>query len=218
MAPAAAVAGTAGATAGGITAASGIGAGASVNVFTGAATAGATQGLAGSLAAMPASFSASQFLSLAIGGIQAASALQSGNISEANAQEAADIARQRAELDEANAKAIRRTSVERALILQEQRDRLLASQTSAFISGGIRTNVGVPLLVEAETRADIAKDTGFILETGRVQSAQLRSSAGFRGAKAKRIESIGKSRKRKSRLDAIGIATGASLSFLGVAA
>ncbi len=194
----------------------GIGAGGSAISAIGAGTIPAASALAG--ASIPAAFSASQFLSLAIGGIQAASALQSGNISEANAKEAADIQQQRAELDEANAKAVRRTSVERALILQEQRDRLLASQTSGFISGGIRTNVGVPLLVETETRADIAKDTGFILETGRVGSAQLRSSAGFRNVAAKRIESIGRSRKRRSRLSAIGIATGASLSFLGVVA
>ena len=180
---------------------------------------GAAAGIsAGAVAPAASSIFSSGAISLAIGGIKAASALQSGNISEANAQEAADIQRQRAELDEANAKAVRRTSVERALILQEQRDRLLATQTSAFISGGIRTNVGVPLLVEAETKADVAKDMGFILETGRVGSAQLRSSAGFKNVAAKRLEDIGKSRKRKSRLDAIGIGTGATLSFLGVAA
>ncbi len=178
---------------------------------------GSTVAPAVTATAATSSIFSSGAISLAIGGIKAASALQSGNISEANAQEAADIQRQRAELDEANAKAVRRTSVERALILQEQRDRLLATQTSAFISGGIRTNVGVPLLVEAETKADIAKDMGFILETGRVGSAQLRSSAVFKNVAAKRLEDIGKSRKRRSQLDAIGIGTGATLSFLGVA-
>jgi len=164
----------------------------------------------------PASTFDARSLSLAISGIQAFSELQEGNLAEANAQEAASIERQRAKLDEQNAQAVRRTTVERALILQEQRDRLLASQTSQFISGGVKTNVGVPLLVEAETKADVAKDMGFILETGRVQSAQLRSSALFREGKAKRFEELGKARKKRSRLKAIGTAGGASLSFLGV--
>ena len=137
---------------------------------------------------------------IGVAGAQIGGALRQGD-------EAERLAEERAAIDRANAVATRRSSVERARILTEQGRRLRARQVSAAISGGIRSNVGVPLLIEAQTRADIAQDIGFSLETGRVTSARFRSSADVE-------ERIGKFKKRRSRFDAIGVGAQLGLSFL----
>lgn len=142
-----------------------------------------------------------QNLGMVIAGVQAGGMLRRGREAEA-------IAAQRAAIDRANALAVRKASVERAKILRERGERLKARQTAQFISGQIRTNVGVPLLVEAQTRADITADIGFSLDVGRAESGRLLSSAAFE-------ERIGKFKKRRSRFDAIGVIAGRSLAFLG---
>jgi len=140
-------------------------------------------------------------LGMVLAGVQAGGILRRG-------REAEDIAAQRAAIDRANAAAVRTASVERAKILSERGERLKARQKSQFISGNIRTNVGVPLLVETQTRRDIAKDIGFDLDVGRAESSQFLSSALLE-------ERIGKAQKKRSKLEAIGVIAGKSLSFLG---
>ena len=141
-----------------------------------------------------------QNLGVIAGGLQIGGILKQGKASE-------ELANQRAGVDLANAEAVRRSSVERAKILAERGERLKARQKSQAISGGIKTNVGVPLLIEAQTRADITKDIGFDLETGRVESEQLRGSAEIE-------KDIGRFKKKKSRWDAVGVGVGLGLSYL----
>lgn len=134
-----------------------------------------------------------------IGGLEAVSKLQAG-------REAEEIAAQRAEIDRASAKATRRTSVERARILRERGDITLAQIASAFISKGVR-KVGVPLLAEAQARADIVKDIGFDLETGRVEAGQFLSAA-------EQEKRLGKLKRKRSRFEAIGVAARRTLPFI----
>ena len=123
-------------------------------------------------------------------------------------QTAEDIAAQRAAIDRANAEAVRKASVERAKILTERGRRLKARQKSQFITKGIRTNVGVPLLVETQTRADITADIGFSLDVGRVEAGRFLTSAQIE-------KDIGKFRKKRSKFEAIGVGAERGLSFLG---
>lgn len=139
---------------------------------------------------------------LGLASVQAGGILRQG-------KQAEEYARRRAEIDRANAIAAKKASIERAKILGERGERYKARQKAQFISGGIRTNVGVPLLVETQTRADIAKDIGFSLDVGRVEAGRFRSSADIE-------KRIGKFKRRKSRWDAIGIGAGAGLSYLGL--
>lgn len=142
-----------------------------------------------------------QNLGLVAAGIEAGGALRRG-------REAEDIAEQRAAIDIANAAAVRRASVERAKILAERGERLKARQKAAFISGGIKTNVGVPLLVEAQTRRDITADIGFSLETGRVEAGGFLTRAAVE-------RRIGRAKKKRSKFEAIGVVARRGLSFLG---
>ncbi len=110
--------------------------------------------------------------------------------------EALEIARIRADIDLENAEAARRLSVERAKLVREKGQRLLAKQVVSAAAGGIKVNVGVPLVIAAETKKNITKDIGFILERGREESKFFKTRAAL---------SIyeGKVRKRQSSFDAL---------------
>lgn len=142
-----------------------------------------------------------QNLQAVVAGVQAGGILRRG-------AEAEEIAAQRAAIDRANAVAVRKASIERAKILAERGERFKARQTAAFISGGVRTNVGVPLLVEAQTRADIYKDMRFSLDVGRAEAGRFETSALLE-------ERIGRFKKRKSKFEAIGVIAEKSLAFMG---
>ena len=160
--------------------------------------------LVGPLATKASSFNilTKENIKSVIAGIQAGAVLKRGRESE-------EIAAERAAIDLANAEAVRRSSVERAKILASHRERLVERQKRQFISGNIRTNVGVPLLIEAQTVADITRDIGFDLEIGRVEAGQFRSSAAIE-------KKIGKAKRKRSRFEAIGIGAQRGISFLGL--
>jgi len=116
----------------------------------------------------------------------------------------------RAGIDRANADAAMRRAEEEAKLKLEQGRKLLASQKSAFAAGNVRVDVGSPLVVAAQTRADILKDVGFILEGGEVQRQGYLNSANLE-------EAQGKFYKRKSLWDAItaGLAGVSQIGTLG---
>ncbi len=114
----------------------------------------------------------------------------------AEGEEAERLAQERAAIDIRNAEAVREAAEEEAVIRGERGRRILATQKAQAAAGGIRINVGSPLVIAAETRAAIAKDTGFSLQRARVESEALRESA--------RIEKeIGRAAKRKAKFQAI---------------
>ena len=135
--------------------------------------------------------------------MQVAGTLQQGKESE-------KIAKARAQVDEQNAVAVREASVEKARIQGERGRRELATQKGIAAAGNIRINVGSPLVIETETRADIAKDIGFGLEAGRAESRGLLQSAAFERA-------LGKSARKKSKFDALssGLMGAASIAYMG---
>lgn len=152
-----------------------------------------------------------------IGGIEAASKLQAGRDAQDIAEERAAIAEESAAIKRLNAEQVRKSTVERARIVRERGERFQARNLSSFITGNVRTNVGVPLLLEAQTRADIAKDIGFDLETGRAESGRLVSSAADDIRRAGRFRDIGKARRRRSIFEGIGAIAGRSLPFISTA-
>lgn len=136
-------------------------------------------------------------------GVSIASTLKQG-------KQAEQIANARAQVDEDNAEAVREASVEKARIQGERGRRLLAKQKGAAAASGIRINVGSPLVIETETRANIAKDIGFGLEAARVESTALLSSAFFERA-------VGKAKRKQSKFSALsqGLTGAASIAFMG---
>jgi len=111
-------------------------------------------------------------------------------------KQAEEIGKARAAIDVQNAEAVREASVEKARIEGERGRRLRATQKGAAAASGIKINVGSPLVIESETRANIAKDIGFGLEAGRVESAALLSSAAIERA-------TGKAKRKKSKFGAL---------------
>lgn len=136
-------------------------------------------------------------------GLQVAGTLKAG-------EQAEEIAEARAKIDIQNAEAVREAAVEKAKIKAEKGRRVIATQKSQAAAGGIRINVGSPLVIEAETRDIIARDVGFILEAGREEEQFFRTRADIELA-------TGKAAKRKSRFDAIsqGLLGFGSLAFRG---
>ena len=143
-------------------------------------------------------------IALGVGtGLQVAGTIRQGKDIE-------QIAKARAVADIETAEAVREASVEEARIKSEKRQRMIATQKSIAAAGGIRINVGVPLVIEAETNAEITKDIGFGLQRGRTEADFFRSRAG--------LEIVGgKVARKQARFTALseGLLGGASIAFKG---
>ena len=123
--------------------------------------------------------------------------------------DAKEIAQARAEVDIQNADAVDAAADEEAKIRRDKGRRLIEEQKSGQAAGGIRLNVGSPLVIETETNAAITRDIGFALKRGRTESDAFRSSAGIEIAG-------GKAAKKQSRQKAIaqGIQGFGSIAFM----
>lgn len=121
-----------------------------------------------------------------------------------------EIANARAAVDRADAAAVARRTLEAAKIKRRQGEKLLASQKVRFAASGIRVDTGSPLVVEAQTRADILKDVGFILEQGSTERERYFRSAALE-------EKRGKKLRRRSMWDAVttGLRGIGSIAYLG---
>lgn len=124
-------------------------------------------------------------------------------------KDAEEIAKARAAVDIENAEAVDKAADEKAKIRRDKGRRLISEQKSQAAAGGIRLNVGSPLVIEAETNAAITRDIGFALKRGRAESAAFRSSAGIEIAS-------GKAAKKRSRQKAFaqGIQGFGSIAFM----
>lgn len=151
------------------------------------------------------SFVAVAITAMAVGtGISIAGTLKQG-------KEAEKIGKARAAIDLENAKAARNASVEKARIASERGRKLLATQQGAFAASGIRMNVGSPLVIEAQTREDVGKDVGFILEQGRAEEDYYKSSAAIERAMGKNARSQSKYSAWSQGLQGFG-----SIAFMGM--
>ena len=143
-------------------------------------------------------------IALGVGtGLQVAGTIQQG-------KQAEKIAKARAAADIESAKAVREASVEEARIKSEKRRKILATQKSTAAAGNIRINVGVPLVIEAETNAEITKDIGFGLQRGRTEEDFFRSRAALEIAS-------GKAARKQSKFKALsqGLLGFGSIAFMG---
>ena len=125
-------------------------------------------------------------------------------------EDAQKLAEARAAIDIQTAEAARETSVEKAKIRTERGRRLIATQKALAAAGNIRINVGVPLVIEAETRDIIAQDVGFILQTGREEAGFFRSRAALEIATGKRTK-----KRLRSRAISQGLLGFGSIAFMG---
>ena len=129
-----------------------------------------------------------------------------GTLQQGRQQE--KIAKRQAEIDIESARQTREASVEEARINRERGRILLAQQKGAAAAGGIRLNVGAPLVIETETEAAITQDIGFSLERGREEPDFLRSRAAITRAS-------GRAARRRSRFSALtqGLLGAATIGF-----
>ena len=120
------------------------------------------------------------------------------------------IANQRASVDILNAKYVKENAVEQAGIQAEEGQKLIARQKVSYAASGVMMNVGAPLVVEAQTRADIYRDIGFTLQRGEQQSKLLLSEAEIEKAQ-------GKIARRNSIWDTVSTGIGGlgSMAYLG---
>ena len=140
--------------------------------------------------------------------MQVKSTLQQG-------KDAEKTGKARAAIDIQNAEATRKASVEKARIQKERGRRLIEEQKSSAAAGGIRINVDSPLVIEAETQANITKDIGFGLETGRAESDAFRASAALEIAQGKAARKQSKYKALSQGLMGVsGLVSGASSAGL----
>ncbi len=88
-----------------------------------------------------------------------------------------ELSKDRAAIDIANAEAVERQTREAILLEQERGRKLLKTQKSQFATANVRVDVGSPLVVAAQTRANLLKDVGFIFERGATEASRFRSQA-----------------------------------------
>lgn len=120
------------------------------------------------------------------------------------------IGEARAAIDRQNADAAMRRAREEAKLRSEQGIKLLSAQKAQFAASGIRVDTGSPLVVAAQTRADLMKDIGFILEGGETQRQGFLNQANLELAQGKRL-------RKKSVWDAIsaGLSGASQIGTLG---
>ena len=107
------------------------------------------------------------------------------------------ISNARAQIELMNAEQAQKRAMEAAKIKAEQGQKLMARQKAAFAASNIRVDVGSPLVLEAQTRADVLKDIGYILDEGEMARVSHMNAAGMEKA-------YGRMRKRQSLWDMIG--------------
>jgi hypothetical protein len=125
-----------------------------------------------------------------------------GQLSQGSEEQA--IANQRAQVDIINARYAKENALESAKITSEQGKKLIETQKAGFAASGVRMNVGAPLVVEAQTTADIYKDIGFTLQRGEQAYKMGISEAGMEKAQG-----------RVAKQQSIWGATGSGLSGAG---
>lgn len=131
-----------------------------------------------------------------------------GHIKEG--QQAEDVGKTQADVYRMNADYAKRNAIEQAKIEAERGRRVVAAQKAGFAASGVKSNIGVPLLVEAQTRADIAKDMTFTINRGEQEYSLYRSQADI-------SEKVGKNAKRNSYWSAAasGLQGFGSLAYMG---
>ena len=128
------------------------------------------------------------FIPIIMAAVSAAGVAMQMQATQQAGRDAKKIARQRAAIDMANAEQTRVSTVAEAKSRGEQGRRLLAMQKSQAAAGNIRINTGSPLVIETETQELIARDIGYVLETGRFESAMFESGAGLEMAQGRAIK------------------------------
>jgi len=100
---------------------------------------------------------------------------------------------------------------EQARITKERLIRLLATQKSGAAAANVKMNVGSPLVIASQTKADAAKDIGFALAEGRYRSGFMRDMAAWE-------RYAGKKKKKKSKWDTIsqGIGLFGTIADMGL--
>jgi hypothetical protein len=149
-------------------------------------------------------------MGLIAAGLMAASTAVSVAGSLAQGKAAEKIGKARARADEMNAAAAAKRARSLADIKLSEGEQLLARQRTSFAKSGVRVGAGSPATVAAQTRADIMKDVGFILEGGAVEQSGFLNRAQLERA-------TGKHYRSQSKWDALnrGLGGGSSIAFLG---
>ena len=119
-----------------------------------------------------------------------------GTLSQAGSQrqEGRDVealSEERAAIDRENAEAVERRTREAVLLEQDRGRKLLKTQKAQFAAANVRVDVGSPLVVAAQTRANLMRDIGFVFERGGTEASRFRSQADIelRTGKAAREQS-----------------------------
>jgi len=129
-------------------------------------------------------------LAVAIGATAGSTAMQA-HAQRQQGKAAKKLAYATAAAKEEEAKDARIESEAEAKNLEEKRRRIVATQKAGYAASNVKINVGAPLVIEAKTNADIARDKGYMLETGRRRADALRTEGFYE-------KEYGKEQKRQS--------------------
>lgn len=98
---------------------------------------------------------------------------------------AQELANARAEQERKRAELVKKEAKVKAELLEEKKRRLIAASKVGFAASNVRLNIGAPLIVEAQTKLDVAKDKGYILEMGEKAAESHMISAAYETAYGK---------------------------------
>lgn len=122
------------------------------------------------------------------------SAMQGGDLKEIGQRNAQiermkkEAALQNAKFAEQNAKLARQNAAERAKVQAEKGRRLMASQKAGFAAGGVRVDVGAPLVIESDTKELVSKDIATTMRAGSQQARMFLNQAANQRYQAEMFE------------------------------
>lgn len=125
-------------------------------------------------------------------------------------KQAQDIANANAKIQMKAAADAKIVADEKARIMAERGRALIERQKSLFAASNVKMNVGAPLVIEAQTQADIAKDIGYTLMQGGQEQSYLQSQAAI-------SRQMGKNAKTQSiwGATATGLSGFGTLAYMG---
>ena len=165
-------------------------------------------------------------LPLAVGGMVTATAMsylgqkQEGKTAQKIANARAMVDLEQSKLMMQNAAIAKERAIAEAGIRAEEGRKLKARQKVLYAAGGVKINVGAPLVIEAQTSADIATDIGYVLKEGEQQASLFRRRADIYTYQAGIERAMGKAMKKQSDWAAMAglLQGGGSLAMMGYAA
>ena len=111
------------------------------------------------------------------------------------------IGEARAAIDDRNAEVALKRGIAAGKLKIEEGRRALASNRARTAASGINVNVGSPVVIATQSRANVLRDANFLFEGGSVRGQQFTSSAGLERATGRHLRDQARTRSLQTGIE-----------------